>query len=348
MRSLMADAAPERGRCRSALWRVVAEARRPAWYREGGGRRHARRPIRGPLEPDRADDSPARGRRRGCGAPFGRPHRKLHRRHGCADARGRIRRSVDRQAGAIDGRRAGQSGRPVAVRPRRATRLGRRRPLQHLPRFAAGSRNRGDIFDRGAAAVQRRLGRRSTTASCSKGGLGERFRPPPAARPDPRRRPARPGRRRRRVRRDRRAPWACRRSTGWRRMPCCRATGDKVRATGRLKAALEQSCVATGEPVPARIDEPFDLLLRSRAQGRTGRRGDRARRGRPRHHVPRWGGDRPWRRASPTTLALALDPYPRSPSADAALKEAGVLSEEQAGPFAALAALKAKLGGNSA
>ena len=41
-------------------------------------------------------------------------------------------------------------------------------------------------------------------------------------------------------------------------------------------------------------------------------------------------------------LSLALDPYPRSARAEDALKEAGVLSEEQAGPFAALAALKGK------
>ena len=40
------------------------------------------------------------------------------------------------------------------------------------------------------------------------------------------------------------------------------------------------------------------------------------------------------------TLALSLDPYPRSAGADAALKEAGVLSEEQASPFAVLAGLK--------
>jgi uncharacterized metal-binding protein YceD (DUF177 family) len=37
------------------------------------------------------------------------------------------------------------------------------------------------------------------------------------------------------------------------------------------------------------------------------------------------------------SLALGLNPYPRSAGADAALKEAGVLSEEQASPFAALA-----------
>ena len=40
------------------------------------------------------------------------------------------------------------------------------------------------------------------------------------------------------------------------------------------------------------------------------------------------------------TLALALDPYPRSAGAEAALKEAGVITEEQASPFAALAKLK--------
>jgi uncharacterized metal-binding protein YceD (DUF177 family) len=42
------------------------------------------------------------------------------------------------------------------------------------------------------------------------------------------------------------------------------------------------------------------------------------------------------------TLALALDPYPRSAGADAALKEAGVMTEEQASPFAVLARLKDK------
>ena len=40
------------------------------------------------------------------------------------------------------------------------------------------------------------------------------------------------------------------------------------------------------------------------------------------------------------TLALSLDPYPRSAAADAALKEAGVLTEAEASPFAVLAKLK--------
>lgn len=40
------------------------------------------------------------------------------------------------------------------------------------------------------------------------------------------------------------------------------------------------------------------------------------------------------------SLALAIDPFPRSTEADAVLKKAGVLGEHQAGPFAALAALR--------
>jgi uncharacterized metal-binding protein YceD (DUF177 family) len=47
------------------------------------------------------------------------------------------------------------------------------------------------------------------------------------------------------------------------------------------------------------------------------------------------------------TLSLSLNPYPRSPAAEAALRAAGVRSEEEAkaeaSPFAGLAALKDKL-----
>ena len=32
-----------------------------------------------------------------------------------------------------------------------------------------------------------------------------------------------------------------------------------MKATGRLKANLEQSCVASGEPIATSVDEPFEL-----------------------------------------------------------------------------------------
>jgi len=122
--------------------------------------------------------------------------------------------------------------------------------------------------------------------------------------------------------------------------------GQKVRATGRLKAALNQACVATGESVPAHVDEPFELLFLS--EPKVGSADEEVELGQADLDTMFHDGAAiDLGSAIADSLALALDPYPRSPSADTALKEAGVLSEEEAGPFAALAALKAKLGGNS-
>jgi uncharacterized metal-binding protein YceD (DUF177 family) len=120
--------------------------------------------------------------------------------------------------------------------------------------------------------------------------------------------------------------------------------GQRVRATGRVKASLEQACIATGEPIPAHVDEAFDILFLPEPKA-----------SRPDEEIELGAADLDAMfhdgsaielgSAIVDSLALALDPYPRSPAADAALKEAGVLSEEEAGPFAALAALKEKLGG---
>jgi uncharacterized metal-binding protein YceD (DUF177 family) len=123
--------------------------------------------------------------------------------------------------------------------------------------------------------------------------------------------------------------------------------GQKIRATGRLKAALHQSCVVTGESVPAHVDEQFELLFLPEPKA-----------GAAEEEVELDAADLDTMfhdgaaidlgSAIADSLALAVDPYPRSPSADAALKDAGVLSEDEAGPFAALAALKSKLGGSGA
>ena len=116
----------------------------------------------------------------------------------------------------------------------------------------------------------------------------------------------------------------------------------QIRATGRVKAALAQYCVASGEPVPARIDEPFELLFVPEPGGRPD---DEVELGAQELDVIfHDGGGIELGTAIADTLALALDPYPRGPNADAALKAAGVLNEEQAGPFAALAKLKGKEG----
>ena len=116
--------------------------------------------------------------------------------------------------------------------------------------------------------------------------------------------------------------------------------GDEVRAAGRLKAALVQSCIATGDPVPAHVDEPFDLVFLPEPKGRPD---DEVELGAQELDVIfHDGGSIELGTAIADTLALVVDPYPRGPNADAALRAAGVLNEEQAGPFAALAALKGK------
>ena len=115
--------------------------------------------------------------------------------------------------------------------------------------------------------------------------------------------------------------------------------GELVRAEGRLLATLEQSCVVTNDPVASHVDEPFDLMFTPEPAA-----------GGPDEEIELGEGDCDvvfhdgaaidLGSAIADSLALAIDPYPRSAGADAALKEAGVMSEAEASPFAALAKLK--------
>ena len=120
--------------------------------------------------------------------------------------------------------------------------------------------------------------------------------------------------------------------------------GERIRASGRLHATLTQSCVVTGDPVPANVDEPFDLLFVA-APAAAGHDEEIELQESDCDTIFHDGAVIDLGAAIADSLALALDPYPRSPSAAAALKDAGVLSEEEAGPFGALAALKDKLKG---
>jgi len=115
--------------------------------------------------------------------------------------------------------------------------------------------------------------------------------------------------------------------------------GAVVRAQGRLAARLEQSCVVTNEPVPGHVDEAFELVFMPEPSP-----------GGADEEIELGGGDLDvvfhdgavidLGTAIADTLALSLDPYPRSAGADAALKEAGVMSEAEASQFAVLAKLR--------
>ena len=116
-------------------------------------------------------------------------------------------------------------------------------------------------------------------------------------------------------------------------------TGPLVRAEGRIAATLEQSCVVTSEAVAAHVDEAFALLFMPEPE--TSRAEEEIELGEQDCDVVFYDGAAiDLGGAIADTLALSVDHYPRSAGADAALKEAGVLSEEQASPFAVLANLK--------
>lgn len=115
--------------------------------------------------------------------------------------------------------------------------------------------------------------------------------------------------------------------------------GANILARGRVLASLDQSCVITGEPVAAHVDEPFEVKFIPEPAVAT-----------PDEEIElaahdcdtmfHDGATIDLGAAVADSLALALDPYPRSTAAAAALKEAGVMSEAEASPFAVLAQLK--------
>jgi uncharacterized metal-binding protein YceD (DUF177 family) len=112
-------------------------------------------------------------------------------------------------------------------------------------------------------------------------------------------------------------------------------------ARGRVRAELAQPCVATGVAVPEKIDT--DFLLRFVAESVEAAEGEELEIDSEDCDVIGFDGQMiDMGEAVAETVVLAMTPYPRSPDAETYLREAGVLSEEQASPFAALLSLKDK------
>jgi len=117
----------------------------------------------------------------------------------------------------------------------------------------------------------------------------------------------------------------------------------EIAMEGRLFARIVQACVATGVPLVAEIEAPFEL--RFRPQPDPAERGDEVELGAGELEMIFYDSEAiDVGEAVAETLLLNLDPYPRAPGAAQALKEAGVKSEAEAGPFRALAGLRDRLG----
>ena len=120
------------------------------------------------------------------------------------------------------------------------------------------------------------------------------------------------------------------------------ATG--VVARGHLAAQVTQNCSVSGDPLPVKVDEDFAIRFLPEpdmeAADETELSEDEC------DTVFYTGGAIDLGEAAAETLLLSLDPFPRGPHAAAALKKAGVISEEEdaALPKGALAGLRDLLG----
>ena len=113
-------------------------------------------------------------------------------------------------------------------------------------------------------------------------------------------------------------------------------------AKGHVTAKVVQACSVTDEPLTATIEEPVALRFVDdfgAVDGEIELSDDAL------DTVPIDGGAVDLGEAAAETLALALDPFPRGPNAAAALRAAGVISEDEYQPVNAFSGLKAQLEG---
>ena len=112
-----------------------------------------------------------------------------------------------------------------------------------------------------------------------------------------------------------------------------------IRATGRLRAAIQQPCAISGEDFPTVIDEAIDLRFVDE-KVRPVAEGDEIELEADDCDEIEYSGDMfDLGEAVAQTLGLAIDPYAEGPNAEAVRAAAGIVKEgEQDGPLAALLA----------
>ncbi len=117
--------------------------------------------------------------------------------------------------------------------------------------------------------------------------------------------------------------------------------GAAIMGTGRLHADIVQSCAISAEDLPVSIDEALVLrFVPAAAPPRPDEEIELEADSLDEIEFTGTGFD--LGEAVAQSLFLAIDPFAEGPEANRVRKEAGLLSEEAAGPFAGLAALKKK------
>lgn len=111
-------------------------------------------------------------------------------------------------------------------------------------------------------------------------------------------------------------------------------------ARGTVDASVVQACSVTDEPIPVEISE--EVALRFIEEDAVNE--EEIELSEDALDTMFYTGSAiDLGEAAAETVALALDPFPRSPNAEAALKAAGVIGEDEVKPLGALAGLKGLL-----
>ncbi len=120
------------------------------------------------------------------------------------------------------------------------------------------------------------------------------------------------------------------------------AKEHEIKFTGNIQSDLHQACAISGQPFPVQITEAFDIVFEEKND--TPPSEEEIELAPEDCDVIEYEAAQiDLGEAIAQTLYLALDPYPRGPDADSVAEKKGLKSEEEAGPFGALAALKDKL-----
>lgn len=115
---------------------------------------------------------------------------------------------------------------------------------------------------------------------------------------------------------------------------------DIVTASGRFAAKWVQPCAISGEDLPQQAQELLTLRFIPAAQAQQGGEEEIELSDEDCDEIEYSGHSFDIGEAIAQTLALAIDPFAAGPDADRARKAAGIVTEDAAGPFAALAGLK--------
>ena len=115
--------------------------------------------------------------------------------------------------------------------------------------------------------------------------------------------------------------------------------GRAVKASGTLEADIIQPCAVSGDDLDVAIREPLAFRFVPASQHQPGDE-EVELEAEELDEIEYEGTQFDLGEAVAQSLALAIDPYLTGPNADAVRAKAGLLGESDAGPFAALKALK--------